>query len=385
MKKVLSRVFDATLISGKSLFTLCLICSAWMFVSCSNDDNDTPTPEPFDASKYALTDLHLHLDGSLSIDDAIYMASVEGVEIPSDKNELKKLLVCPDDCESLNDYLKCFDLPVSIMQSRETIAYSVSSLVKRLYAQGLIYAEIRYAPQLHLQKGMTQDEVVAASIDGLNTGLAACSGGIKAQLILCCMRGADNDELNNETIRMAKKYLGQGVCAADLAGAEALFPTSKYKALFAYAKEQGVPFTIHAGEADGVESMRLAIDYGAQRIGHGIRSWDDNDMKTLLKQKDVCLTLCPSSNLQTKAVAGITTMSQYPLQAFLTAGVPVCINTDNMTVSNTTVAQELQKLYDAGILTKEQAQLMVRNAINHAFLSDTEKEQLLQLAERRMK
>ena len=93
-----------------------------MFVSCSNDDNDTPTPEPFDASKYALTDLHLHLDGSLSIDDAIYMASVEGVEISSDKNELKKLLVCPDDCESLNDYLKCFDLPVSIMQSRETIA-----------------------------------------------------------------------------------------------------------------------------------------------------------------------------------------------------------------------------------------------------------------------
>lgn len=385
MKKVLSRVFAGTLISSKSLFALCLICSTWMFVSCSNDDDVTPTPEPFDASKYALTDLHLHLDGSLSVDDAIHMAAIEGVTIPSDRNELKKLLICPDDCESLNDYLKCFDLPVSIMQSRETIAYSVSSLVKRLYAQGLIYAEIRYAPQLHLQKGMTQDEVVAASIEGLKAGLAACSGGIKAQLILCCMRGADNDELNNETIRMAKKYLGQGVCAADLAGAEALFPTSKYQALFAYAKEQGVPFTIHAGEADGVESMQLAIDYGAQRIGHGIRSWNNDDMKALLKQKDVCLTLCPSSNLQTKAVEGITTMSQYPLQAFLTAGVPVCINTDNMTVSNTTVAQELQKLYDAGILTKEQAQLMVRNAINHAFLSDTEKEQLLQLAERRMK
>ena len=136
----------------------------------------------------------------------------------------------------------------------------------------------------------------------LKAGLAACSNGIKAQLILCCMRGADNDELNNETIRMAKKYLGQGVCAADLAGAEALFPTSKYRELFAYAKELGVPFTIHAGEADGVESMRLAIEYGAQRIGHGIRSWNDNDMKALLIQKDICLTLCPSSNLQTKAI-----------------------------------------------------------------------------------
>lgn len=373
MKKVLSRVFAAT-----------LICSTWMFVSCTKDNNVTPTPESFNASKYALTDLHLHLDGSLSVDDAIYMAEIEGVSIPSDREELKKLLICPDNCKSLNDYLKCFDLPVSIMQSPKTIAYSVSSLVKRLDAQGLIYAEIRYAPQQHLKKGMTQDEVVAASIEGLKAGLAECSNGIKVQLILCCMRGADNDELNKETIRMAKKYLGQGVCAADLAGAEALFPTSKYKELFTYAKEQGVPFTIHAGEADGVESMRLAIEYGAQRIGHGIRSWNDNEMKSLLIQKDICLTICPTSNLQTKAVSGITTMSQYPLQAFLTAGVPVCINTDNMTVSNTTVALELQKLYDAGILTKEQAQLMVRNSINHAFLSKTEKEQLLQLAEHRM-
>ncbi len=98
MKIVLSRVFAAT-----------LICSAWMFISCSNEDNVTPTPESFDAKKYALTDLHLHLDGSLSVEDAIHMAAIEGVEIPSDKNEVKKLLVCPDNCESLNDYLKCFD------------------------------------------------------------------------------------------------------------------------------------------------------------------------------------------------------------------------------------------------------------------------------------
>lgn len=172
--------------------------------------------------------------------------------------------------------------------------------------------------------------------------------------------------------------------ATDLAGAEALFPTANYKDLFAYAKEQGVPFTIHAGEADGVESMKLAIEYGAQRLGHGVRSWNDNDMKALLKQKDICLTLSPSSNLQTKAVEGVTTMSQYPLEAFLSAGVPVCINTDNMTVSNTTVENEFQKLYDAGILTKEDAKLMVRTAIRHTFLSETEKEELLQLAEYRM-
>ena len=145
-----------------------------------------------------------------------------------------------------------------------------------------------------------------------------------------------------------------------------------------------MPFTIHAGEADGVESMKLAIEYGAQRLGHGVRSWNDKEMKALVKEKDICLTLSPSSNLQTKAVEGITTMSQYPLQSFLNDGVPVCINTDNMTVSNTTVENEFQKLYDAGILTVEQAKLMVRTAISHAFLSKAEIEELLQLAERRM-
>lgn len=339
-RQTIWRVFIALMLLG---------CSGAM-VSCSKDLPD----ETFVPSKYALIDLHLHLDGSLTVDVAIYMASVDGVTLPSSRSEIEKLLVCPDDCESLNDYIKCFDLPVSIMQSKETIAYSVRSLVKRLDAQGLIYAEIRYAPQQQLQKGLTQDEVVAASIEGLRQG-------------------------------MAKKYLGQGVCALDIAGAEALFPTSKYRDLFAYAREQGVPFTIHAGEADGVESMRLAIEYGATRIGHGVRSWNDADMKALVKEKDVCLTLCPSSNLQTKALEGVTKMTQFPLQYFLKAGVPVCINTDNMSVSNTTVAKELGRLHDAGVMSAADAKTMVRTAIKHAYLSDTEKAELLKKAEEKMK
>lgn len=147
-RQTIWRVFIALMLLG---------CSGAM-VSCSKDLPD----ETFVPSKYALIDLHLHLDGSLTVDDAIYMASVDGVTLPSSRSEIEKLLVCPDDCESLNDYIKCFDLPVSIMQSKETIAYSVRSLVKRLDAQGLIYAEIRYAPQQQLQKGLTQDEVVAA-------------------------------------------------------------------------------------------------------------------------------------------------------------------------------------------------------------------------------
>lgn len=222
---------------------------------------------------------------------------------------MRKALVCPENTKDLTEYLKCFDLPVKVMQSHDAIAYSVKSLVKRLDAQGLIYAEIRFAPQLHTDKGMTQDEVVQAAIEGLKQGVSE-SNGIKANLILCCMRGdGSNDAANMETIDLAKKYLGKGVVATDLAGAEALYPTSYYKPTFAYATQQGVPFTIHAGEADGVESMNLALDYGAKRIGHGIRSYNDAATMARLKQLDVCLDLCPKSNLDTHALEGMTTIA----------------------------------------------------------------------------
>lgn len=357
-----------------------------MLMACSSEDNSPLLYSDAEAlaERYALVDLHLHLDGSLSMEDVRYMAGIEDVILPEDSSELAHLLTCPEDCEDLNDYLTCFDLPVSVMQSRTTIAYSVSSLVKRLDAQGLVYAEIRYAPQLHLQKGMTQDEVVAASIEGLREGLSACRNGFKANLILCCMRGDGNDELNMETVRMAKKYLGQGVVALDLAGAEALFPTTKYSETFAYAKELGVPFTIHAGEAAGVESMQEAMDFGAQRMGHGIRSWNDAATRARVKELDICLTFTPTSNLQTKAL-DISSISQYPLRVFLDEGVPVCINTDNMTVSGTTLRNEFQKVFEAKLLTASEAETMVETAIRHAFVSEDEKEDLLATAKARMK
>lgn len=359
-----------------------IVCCTLAFAACSSDE-DVYLPQEDGkalAERYALVDLHLHLDGSLSMEDVRYMAGIEDVALPQDSAELARLLTCPVDCEDLNDYLTCFDLPVSVMQSQTTIAYSVSSLVKRLDAQGLVYAEICYAPQLHLQKGMTQDEVVAASVAGLREGLAACRNGFKANLILCCMRGEGNDDLNRETLRMAKKYLGQGVVAADLAGAEALFPTTNYRETFAYARELGVPFTIHAGEADGVESMNEAMNLGARRIGHGIRSWNDAATRSRVKERGICLSLCPTSNLQTKALAGVSSMAQYPLRIFINEGIPVCINTDNMTVSGTTLRHEFQQLFDAGLLTAAEAETIVETAIRHAFVSEAEQEELLQTA-----
>ena len=369
----------------KILYAIWVSIWVLLLTACSNDEHAVLPQEDTEAlaGRYALVDLHLHLDGSLSMEDVRYMAGIEDVALPQDSSELARLLNCPEDCEDLNDYLTCFDLPVSVMQSRTTIAYSVSSLVKRLDAQGLVYAEICYAPQLHLQKGLTQDEVVAASIEGLREGLSACRNGFKANLILCCMRGEGNDELNMETVRMAKKYLGQGIVALDLAGAETLYPTANYRETFAYARELGVPFTIHAGEADGVESMNEAMDFGARRIGHGIRSWNDATTRARVKAEDICLAFTPTSNLQTKAV-DVKSMAEYPLRVFLNEGIPVCINTDNMTVSGTTLRREFQKLFDAGLLTADEAETIVETAIRHTFVSEAEQEELLTKAKNRM-
>ena len=335
-------------------------------------------------SYYALIDLHLQLDGALSPEALCEMARISNINLPTtDLNELRAFMECPEDCESLNDYLECFDFPQQVMQHKDAIEYGVYDLVKRLDKQGLLYAEIRYAPQLHLENGLTQDEVVQASISGLNAALAECD--MQAQLILCCMRGDNNDELNKTTVELTKKYLGRGVAACDLAGAEALFKTEKYKSLFDYAASLGVPYTIHAGEADEVSSMQDAISFGTHRIGHGIRSYNDNHTLTLLYDKNITLELCPTSNLQTKAVGSINSMSQYPICEFINRNVKVTVNTDNMTVSNTTLLKEFQKLFKFGVINSEQAEIIVRNSVDAAFLSDDQKKDLLEKCQKIMR
>lgn len=211
------------------------------FCRMKDTENLNSTSCTTDASRYALVELHLHVDGSLTADDVIFMAKEEGVDVPSSREELSNMLICPDHCEDLNRYLHCFALPIAVMQQEITIAYGVESLVRRLDAQGLLYAELRFAPQQHIEKGLTQEAVVKAAIAGLRQGLANCQNGFKANLIVSCMRGKGNEEQNRETVRLAAKYLGEGICGTDLAGSEALYPTEHFRSLFAYAKAMEVP------------------------------------------------------------------------------------------------------------------------------------------------
>lgn len=328
-------------------------------------------------TKYALIDLHLHLDGSLSPEWIIAQAKQQHITLPTeDPLQLLNYISAPNDCQDLNQYLHCFDIPISVLQTPETLTSAVIELMQRLSQQGMLYAEIRFAPQFHTQKTMNQEQAVQAAIQGIEQGLQAVKkSGFFANLILCCMRAEDNLAENLETVRLAKKYLGEHVVAVDLAGAEALFPTENFRQIFDYAKSLNVPFTLHAGEAAGAESVQQALLLGAKRIGHGVRACESEAVMSQLVTQKIPLEMCPCSNLQTKTVADL---NQYPLRNFLQRGILATLNTDNMTVSQTSVAQEFALLEQAYQLTENEAKQLLENAINAAFLSAEEKAQLRQ-------
>lgn len=303
-----------------------------------------------------MIDLHLHIDGSLPLKTVRKLARLANVPLPPEEEGLWDLLSVPADCASLNDYLRCFDLPVELLQSAGALSLAVQELVEELRAQGLLYAELRFAPSQHTRKGLTQRQVVEAALSGRK----AAGGEDFCQLILCCMRGGE-EAANRETVDVAASFLGQGVCALDLAGAEALYPAREHAALFAHARSLQVPFTLHAGEAAGPESVRQALELGAQRIGHGVRAIEDPALVEELARRQVPLELCPTSNLQTKAVASLV---DYPVREYLRRGLRATLNTDNMTVSRTTLREEYEKLD----LTPRERDQLLENAVAASFL-----------------
>ena len=321
------------------------------------------------ADNYGLIDLHLHLDGSLSLESVRDLARMQNIAVEQDDEKLLKMLQVGPDCKDLNEYLEKFAFPGSLLQKPEAITRSVENLRRELKEQGLIYAEIRFAPQLHTLQGLTQHQVVEAAVEGLK------ADGVKANLILCCMRGDRNREENLETIRLTAEFLGKGVCAADLAGAEALFATATFEDVFALARELGIPYTIHAGEAVGPDSVYKALEFGAKRLGHGVRSMEEPALLKRLAQEGVTLELCPTSNLNTNI---FNCMEEYPLVPLMEAGVRVTVNTDNTMVSGVSLRSEWEKVVKTFHLTGEQILTLQKNAAEAAFADEEVKKWLLE-------
>ncbi len=326
-------------------------------------------------SSCALIDLHVHLDGSIPLPAAAQLAAEAGLDLSL--AELQEKMQVPAHCQDLNQYLATFELPLKLMQSAQGIRAVAKAFHEQLDAEGILYAEPRFAPGSLTAGGLYQQEVLEAALAGRADFYAEHpQSALHTAYIICAMRGTGEElkHKNEESIDLAAAYLGNGVVAADLAGAEALFATENFSSLFAEAQRKNVPFTIHAGEAAGPESIKAALRLGAQRIGHGVRSLEDAGVIQDLKATKVALEICPTSNLQTRIFESI---ERFPLEQLLDAGLTVTINTDNMTVSNTTLSHEFELLQQHCGLDKNTARELAENAARAVFSDSSEKDRLL--------
>ncbi len=312
-----------------------------------------------------MIELHCHLDGSLSKEDVAYLCrlnhkdvDVDAVKFSADKS-----------VHSLTDYLSCFDFPISLLQTSESLTYAAYSLFKRLAKQGILYAEVRFAPQQSTNQGLSQEMAAKAVVQGME--IAKREVGIAGGILLCLMRGGNTHAANFETIDVAEELLGKGVCGIDLAGAEALYPTSDYEKEFRLAREKAIPFTIHAGEASGSESIWQAVRFGARRIGHGVRSIEDPQLLSFLSGARIGLEVCPTSEVDTRCIASY---EDCPILTFLSKDVLFCLGADDMTISSISLPEEFAKATKVFNLSVGQKKTLLLNAVEMAFLSTEQKD-----------
>lgn len=301
-------------------------------------------------------ELHVHLDGSI---DPLYVSKKSKKNFEKIKDEMKS-----NNSKDLNDYLKKFDLPIKYMQTKTDLIELSTLFAQSLKDDNVIYAEVRFAPQFHTNGGLNFDEIIDSILFGFS------KVNIKINLILCLMRGMDQ-ELNYKTIKCAEKYLNKGVVAIDLAGAEALYKTKEYQVLFSKAKKLGIPYTIHAGEADGASSILSAIEFETKRIGHGIRIVEDEKIMQIAADNKITFEVCPKSNIDTQVAKNY---KNHPIRKMFDKGLLVTINTDNRTVSDISLTQEYENLHNYLNFSLEEVKQANINAINACFLNDKEKE-----------
>lgn len=322
-------------------------------------------------------ELHCHFDGSLNVEKSYELAKARNI-IPEDMSyeEFAKEMPVPSDNVSLETFLDHFKFPLAILQDEEALYESMIACIHDLEQDDVCYAEVRFAPQAHLQKGLTQEEAVLACIKGVEKAKELYPN-ITIQLILCMMCDEIGDsEVNLETARLVSEYYGKGVCALDLAGAEGLVPYQNYQKSIAIVKEKNVPITLHAGESGPSSNVHDALALGADRIGHGGHALEDESVVQELLDKQVVLEQCVTSNIQCHNQPSYALHSLRPL---FDKGVKVTINTDNRSLSGTTLHEEIDKIKKYMNFTDEDIHQMMLNAVDGAFTTEEEKERLRKL------
>lgn len=319
------------------------------------------------------TDLHVHLDGSLRVETILDLAAQEHIELPgSDATSLRSALHFGENCGSLIEYLKAFDVTLRVMQTESAlrrIAYELGADAAR---ENVRYMEVRYAPMLHTRKGLKLTSVIEAVLAGLKA--AREQFGIESNIIICGIRNV-SPASSLEMAELAVAYKGRGVVGFDLAGAEYDHPAKHHKAAFQLVRDNNINVTIHAGEAYGPESVAQAIHVcGAHRIGHGCRLRENGDLLHYVTDHRIPLECCPSSNVQTGAVSELST---HPLKLYFDLGVRITVNTDNRLVTDTTVSRELWLCHTQLNMTLTDIKSIVLSGFKSSFLPFHERQSLL--------
>lgn len=284
------------------------------------------------------TDLHVHLDGSMRLGTILELAEKEGVDLPGDpqtEDELARAINMGQICEDLTDYLRAFDVTLSVMQTEEALYRAAFELGEDAARENVKYMEVRYSPLLHTRKGLSYPVIVEAVGEGLRE--AKRRYGLMSGQIICGIRHMTPES----SLRMAElcvAFKHRGVVGFDLAGAEADNPAKDYRDAFYLIRNNNVNLTIHAGEAYGPESIHQAIHMGgAHRIGHGTRLREDGDLLNFLNDHRIPLEVCLTSNVQTRACKSF---ESHPLPFYMSYGLRCTINTDNRLVTDTTMTEE---------------------------------------------
>ncbi|MFD3450496.1 adenosine deaminase [Microbacteriaceae bacterium 4G12] len=317
-------------------------------------------------------ELHCHLDGSLRPETIIDIAKKEGIALPSfDIETIQKESVAPLECESLDEYLKRFALPNLVMQSKESLRRITFELFEDAAQENVKYMEIRFAPLLHIAGGLTVEEIIQSVIDGMKD--AEKTYDITGNVILSCMRTMSADKAF-EVVEQGKQFLGKGVVAIDLCASEEAGFCERFVEPIALAREYGYRVTIHAGETGIGKNVLDAVELlGAERIGHGVFIKDCAEAYEVVKEQQIVLEMCPTSNVQTKAVSHF---GEHPIYDFHKDGIKVTVNTDNRTVSDTSMTNECDIVSKEFSISMEDYKQIYYNSVEACFADLETKEKL---------
>lgn len=319
-----------------------------------------------DWSKLPKAELHLHLDCSLSYD------VVSRIDPSITLDDYRTRFIAPAKCTDLAELLACAPSSYPLMQTEEQLRLVTFDLFEQLRRDNVIYAELRFAPLLHTERGLSPHQVVAA-VEAA-TAEAVKDYGIEARIILCTLRFYSKAQ-SLETVELVEAFQGTYVAGFDIAADRPGDVISDHIPAFTYARERRIPFTAHAGETRGPVIVWDTLEhFRPSRIGHGVRGIEDPALVEHLQQQGIHLEVCPSCNIQSDI---FDTYADHPIDTFYQAGIPLSVNTDARTLVNITLNQEYEKLHQTFGWNAEEFLQCNTNALNAAFVPDGVRSRLM--------